>query len=85
MDITKLDTKIKEDFCRYHSYQENIEQTDGDGKMVEVTNPETKDDFMDRKIKQFIKDSVVSYRANKAAEDARQAELAKEVTVEEVK
>ena len=81
IDTTKIDIKIIEDFCKYHSYPKMVSSTDAGGKIVEVENPESKPDFTDRLCREFIKNSVISYRANKAAEDARVAEVAKEVII----
>jgi arginyl-tRNA--protein-N-Asp/Glu arginylyltransferase len=61
---------ILNDFCEYHGYQEQVEV---DGEMV--ANPQTKPQFAKAKVASFVKESVKAYRANKQAEEARQAEI----------
>ena len=59
--------EIIDDFCTYHSYPELI-----NGK----PNKETKAQFLNRKIAEFIKDSVKSLRANTQADIARTQQIA---------
>ena len=55
-------TQDLDDFCSGLNYQETI-----DGK----PNPETKTDFFKKKLKEYAKEVVVSFRANRDAETSR--------------
>lgn len=59
-----------DDFCTQYGYAATI-----DGQ----ANPETKTAFFQRKVKEFVYDSVKARRVNKAADDARAVEVAKTV------
>ena len=59
--------EIINDFCTYHSYPELIKG---------IPNKETKAQFLNRKIAEFIKDSVKSLRANTQADIARTQQIA---------
>ena len=65
VSFTTADDKvdgIKDDFCAQYGYKATI-----DGQ----PNPETKNQFIKRKIGEFIKESVKAYRTYAAAESAR--------------
>lgn len=59
------------DFCLQHGYQATI--TDAEGK--EIDNPETEKEFLVRTMKEVYKNAILSYRANKAQEEARNATI----------
>jgi hypothetical protein len=59
-----------DDFCLEHRYQATI-----DG----VSNPESKVQFFQRVIKEYVWGSVKTQRANRVGNEARQAELNKDV------
>ena len=67
------------DFCKQHGYQEKIIESSIDDKGLsvekEILNPESKENFIIRKFKEFYKNSIMSQRANKAAEKARLLEI----------
>lgn len=60
-------TRVQDSFCAAHGYQATL--PDGSA------NPETKQQFLKRKVVEFIRDSVKAAEATAAAETARQAAL----------
>ena len=59
-------TQDLDDFCSGLRYQETINNK---------PNPETKTDFFKRKMNEYAKDVVVSFRANRDAETSRKNTL----------
>lgn len=64
---TDKKTQILNDFCAHEGYQATLE----DG----TANPETKAEFARKRVLNYIKQSVISYRAQKSAEEARIASI----------
>ena len=58
-------------FCRHHGYQATITNPDG----TTSPNPETKNQFKQRMIIKFFKDSIKTQDAIDASESARQAAI----------
>ena len=56
--------RVRQAFCAYHGYQDKL--PDG------TDNPETRIQFMKRKIKEYVKNSVTAHEADAAALAARQ-------------
>lgn len=48
---------------------------------AEIDNPQAKDDFVKDTVKKFLEDNVKAYEADKAANDARQAVLDEDFTL----
>lgn len=68
-DLTNQDL---DDFCLTQGYQDIIN---------DAPNPETKDDFFQRLVKEFPGQLIKSYRAMKAADAARTIELNKTINL----
>jgi hypothetical protein len=64
-------TRVLNGFAQAHGYEAQVTGEDG----TLSPNPENKQEFMRRKIKGFVMDSVRSAEASAAAETARQAAL----------
>lgn len=58
-------------FCAYHGYQATIDNGDG----TTSPNPETKNQFKQRMVIKFFKESIKAQDAITAAEIARQAAI----------
>ena len=69
LTITVPDDKAQEiltDFVTFHGYQVQVE--DGEGNLID--NPLTKVQYMKRQIIRYLRDSVKTYRARQAVEQA---------------
>ena len=55
-------TEINDAFAALYSYQANIQSVDGEGNPITIPNPETKTQFAKRKLIEFIKERVITYR-----------------------
>lgn len=75
----KTDKKTIDAFCTYHHYKEKvIKKTineNGEEKSIETDNPVTKEDFFEKKIEDFVKESVRAHLVNQAVEEARKKVL----------
>ena len=68
--------------CYQNGYTDKVQNRviDGDGNVSfeEIANPETMEDFRERKVRQFYEDSVVAWEKNNAAKiagDAKETEV----------
>lgn len=64
-------TRVLNAFAQTHGYQAQIPDEAG----TLVTNPENKTEFLKRKIRQFVMESVQAAEAQTAAENARKAAI----------
>lgn len=62
---------VIESICANYNYQATIQQPDGSM----IPNPETKAQFAKKIVAFFIKENVKAYKANQAAQEARNAAL----------
>jgi hypothetical protein len=62
-------TRVANAFSAAHGYQAQVQQPDG----TLAANPQTRRQYMRQVIVQFIRESVKTYEAGQAAEDARKA------------
>ncbi|PIR88819.1 MAG: hypothetical protein COU09_00090 [Candidatus Harrisonbacteria bacterium CG10_big_fil_rev_8_21_14_0_10_44_23] len=68
--------RVRDGFCAQYGYQEKISET-VDGETTLVDNPETKAQFVQRKIREFVHDTVRSYEASTAIKTAREQAITK--------
>lgn len=86
--LDEKEVKLKKDFCASRGYQETVwEETTnpetGEVTRAEIPNPETKNAFIKRKMKEYFKNCVRMYRLREAemtTSTAIDAELETSVT-----
>ena len=79
-------------FCYQNGYTDTIQEII-DGELVISPNPETMEQFKERKFKEYYEQSVIAWEKNNAGklaadskeQEVREADVADDIKIEEVK